>query len=196
MWRTRRSRQGDEDKKWAPAAEIPKQLRPKLNQIMQYDWPNLTPYPGWVLAVGQGCSGWKCKLMTEKELKAYETDVGKNKNPKSQKRANEVAWAATLRAEQAASSSSGTWKNRTSGDETKIPLRHPTPRMNQRLIPLNTERLLQPPMQRTHVPLKVSYQMTISARDAWMNLVYLWMKSTAQCCHYIWKLGTSRMPAT
>ena len=119
MWRTRRSRQGDEDKKWAPAAEIPKQLRPKLNQILQYDWPNLTPYPGWVLAVGQGCSGWKCKLMTEKELKAYENDEGKNKNPKSQKRANEVAWAATLRAEKAASSSSGTWKNRTSGDETK-----------------------------------------------------------------------------
>ena len=51
MWRTRRNRQGNEDKKWTPAAEIPRQLRPKLNQILQYDWPNMSPYPGWVLAI-------------------------------------------------------------------------------------------------------------------------------------------------
>ena len=106
MWRTRRNRQGDEDKKWAPAAEIPRQLRPKLNQILQYDWPNMSPYPGWVLAIEQGCSGWKCKLMNEKELKDYENDEVKNKNPKSQKRANEIALAAKKRAEKAASSSS------------------------------------------------------------------------------------------
>ena len=119
MWRTRRNRQGDEDKKWAPAAEIPRQLRPKLNQILQYDWPNMNPYPGWVLAIEQGCSGWKCKLMNEKELKAYEIDEVKNKNPKSQKRANEVAWAAKKRAEKAASSSSGPWKDKASENETR-----------------------------------------------------------------------------
>ena len=106
MWRTRRGRQGDEDKKWAPAAEIPRQLRPKLNQILQYDWPNMNPYPGWVLAVEQGCSGWKCKLMNEKELRDYENDEEKNKKPKSQKRANEIILAAKKRAEKAASSSS------------------------------------------------------------------------------------------
>ena len=106
MWRTRRNRQGDEDKKWAPAAEIPRQLRPKLNQILQYDWPNMSPYPGWVLATEQGCSGWKCKLMNEKELKDDENDETTNKNPKSQKRANEIILAAKKRAEKATSSSS------------------------------------------------------------------------------------------
>ena len=90
MWRTRHNKQGDEDKLWAPAAEIPKQLRPKLNQLMQYDWSNSTPYPGWVLAVEQGCSGWKCKLMTDEELRVYNTGTGKSRNPKSIKRANEV----------------------------------------------------------------------------------------------------------
>ena len=29
MWRTRHNKLGDEDKRWAPAAEIPKHLRPK-----------------------------------------------------------------------------------------------------------------------------------------------------------------------
>ena len=38
MWKTRRYRSGGEDKKWAPAAEIPKQFRPKLGQILQFDW--------------------------------------------------------------------------------------------------------------------------------------------------------------
>ena len=130
MWRTRHSKKGDEDKKWAPAAEIPKQFRPKLNQLMQYDWLNLTPYPGWVLAVEQGCSGWKCKLMTDEEIRAYETGVGKTKNPKSIKRANDVALAAKLRTEKVEaenarhrqsepSSSSGTRQNRTSGAENR-----------------------------------------------------------------------------
>ena len=66
----------------------------------------MSPYPGWVLAIEQGCSGWKCKLMNEKELKDYENDEVKNKNPKSQKRANEIILAAKKRAEKAASSSS------------------------------------------------------------------------------------------
>ena len=35
MWRTRHNKLGDEDKRWAPAAEIPKHLRPKLIQLMQ-----------------------------------------------------------------------------------------------------------------------------------------------------------------
>ena len=73
MWRTRRDRPGDEDK-WAPAAEIPRQFRPRLNQILQYDWQNMNPYPGWMLAVEQGCSGWKCKLMNEKEFSDYEKE--------------------------------------------------------------------------------------------------------------------------
>ena len=93
MWRTRWDRPGDDDKKWAPAAEIPRQFRPKLNQILQYDWQNMNPYPGWTLAVEQGCSGWKCKLMNESELRDYEK-VEKNKNPKSQKRASEITLAA------------------------------------------------------------------------------------------------------
>ena len=58
MWKTRRCKPGEEDKKLAPAAEIPKQFRPKLNQILQYDWQNMNPYPGWRLAVEHGCSGW------------------------------------------------------------------------------------------------------------------------------------------
>ena len=81
MWRTRRDRPGDEDKKWAPAAEIPRQFRPKLNQLLQYDWQNMNPYPGWMLAVEQGCSGWKCKLMNEKEFRDYENE---EKNKKKQ----------------------------------------------------------------------------------------------------------------
>ena len=93
----------------------------------------------------------------------------KNKNPKSQKRANEVAWAATLRAEKAASSSSGTWKNKTSGDETK----NTSPTSDAEDEPATDIAEHRKTLQRTHVPLKVSYQMTISARDAWMNFVYL-----------------------
>ena len=77
MWKTRRYKPGEEDKKWAPAAEIPKQFRPKLNQILQYDWQNMNPYPGWRLAVEQGCSGWKCKLMNEKEFSEFEKDENK-----------------------------------------------------------------------------------------------------------------------
>ena len=130
MWRTRHNKQGDEDKRWAPAAEIPKQLRPKLNQLMQYDWSNLTPYPGWVLAVEQGCSGWKCKLMTDEELRVYNTGIGKSRNPKSIKRANEVVFASVLRAENAEaemarrrlsepSSSSGVRQDRASGAENR-----------------------------------------------------------------------------
>ena len=88
VWRTRHNKQGGEDKQWAPVAEIPKQLRPKLNQLMQYDWSNLNPYPGWALAVDQGCAGWKCKLMTDEEIKVYNTGTGKSQNPKSIKRSN------------------------------------------------------------------------------------------------------------
>ena len=203
MWRTRHNKQGDEDKLWAPAAEIPKQLRPKLNQLMQCDWSNSTPYPGWVLAVEQGCSGWKCKLMTDEELRVYNTGIGKSRNPKSIKRANEVVFASVLRAENAEaeiarrrlsepSSSSGVRQDRASGAENR-PLQPLMPKMNLRLKLLKTERPLQPLMQKTRVLLKVSYQMTIFAQDAWMNLVYLWKKSTKQCCHYLWKLEFSRM---
>ena len=105
MWRTRRDRPGNEDKKWAPAAEIPRQFRPKLGQLLQYDWRNMNPYPGWMLAVEQGCSGWKCKLMNDKEFSDYEKEE-RNRNPKSQRRANEVTTAATRRIGKAASSSS------------------------------------------------------------------------------------------
>ena len=36
MWKTKSYR--SDEKKWAPAAEIPKQFRPKLGQILQFDW--------------------------------------------------------------------------------------------------------------------------------------------------------------
>ena len=105
MWKTRRYKPGEEDKKWAPAAEIPKQFRPKLNQILQYDWQNMNPYPGWRLAVEQGCSGWKCKLMNEEEFSEFEKDE-KKRNPKSQRRVDAVTAAVAKRKEKAVSSSS------------------------------------------------------------------------------------------
>ena len=71
LWNTRRDRSGD-DKKWAPAAEIPRQFRPKLNQISQFDWQNMNPYPGWMLAIEQGGAGCKCKLMDEGEFNKFE----------------------------------------------------------------------------------------------------------------------------
>ena len=95
MWRTRHEKyagnnlSGD-DKLWAPAGAIPRQIRPKMNQLMQYDWSLQNPYPGWVLAIDQGCAGWKCKLMTDEELSVYNTGVGKSRNPKSIKRTNEA----------------------------------------------------------------------------------------------------------
>ena len=36
MWKTRSYR--SDEKKWAPVDEIPKQFRPKLGQILQFDW--------------------------------------------------------------------------------------------------------------------------------------------------------------
>ena len=36
MWKTISYR--SDEKKWAPAAEIPKQFRPKPGQILQFDW--------------------------------------------------------------------------------------------------------------------------------------------------------------
>ena len=45
-------------------------------------------------------------MMNEKEFGNYEKDEEKNKNPKAQKRANEIIMAAKQRAEKAASSSS------------------------------------------------------------------------------------------
>ena len=71
-WMTRRHKPRDEDKKWVPVAEIPKQFRPKLRQILQTDWLRVNPYPGWVLMVVQEGSGWKCKLMNNKEKCEYE----------------------------------------------------------------------------------------------------------------------------
>ena len=56
---TRRHKPRDEDKKWVPVAEIPKQFRSKLGQKLQTDWQRVNPYPGWVLMVEQGGSGWK-----------------------------------------------------------------------------------------------------------------------------------------
>ena len=165
MWRTRRGRQGDEDKKWAPAAEIPRQLRPKLNQILQYDWPNMNPYPGWVLAVEQGCSGWKCKLMNEKELRDYENDEEKNKNPKSQKRANEIILAAK----------NGLKKlppRHQTAENQKV--RQKTPREQKMSLRLNKGRLLQPLTQK--VQLKVSSMVRIYARNVSMNSAYQWAK--------------------
>ena len=118
MWKTRRDKPGNEDKKWAPAAEIPKQFRPKLGQILHFDWQNINPYPGWMLAVEQGCSGWKCKLMNEKEFSDYEKDE-KNRNPKSQKRAKEVTTAVKKRMEKAASSSSAHKEPKEATEDTK-----------------------------------------------------------------------------
>ena len=165
MWRTRWDRTGDDDKKWAPAAEIPRQLRPKLNQLLQYDWPNMNPYPGWVLAVEQGCSGWKCKLMNEKELRDYENDEEKNKKQVSKK---------------------GKWNNTGSKKNglKKLPTRHQTaenqkvrqktPREQKMSLRLNKGRLLQPLTQK--VQLKVSSMERIYARNVSMNSAYQWAK--------------------
>ena len=124
MWRTRHNKQAGEDKRWAPVAEIPRQLRPKLNQLMQYDWSNLNPYPGWALAVDQGCAGWKCKLMTDEEIKVYNTGTGKSQNPKSIKRSNAAGPrphsknAKNEPGEGEPSSSSGVMKDRTATSPT------------------------------------------------------------------------------
>ena len=96
-WMTRRHKPRDEDKKWVPVAEIPKQFRPKLGQILQTDWQRVNPYPGWVLMVEQGGSGWKCKLMNNKEKCEYEEEK-KNRNPKAQRWENEFQSAEMPRA--------------------------------------------------------------------------------------------------
>ena len=105
MWKTRYDKPGDEDKKWAPAAEIPRQIRPKLNQLSQFDWQNLNPYPGWMLAVEQGCAGWKCKLMNEDEFNKFK-ESEKRRNPKSQRRIDLFAEALKMRKEKSVSSTS------------------------------------------------------------------------------------------
>ena len=41
MWRTRHEKFANslsEDKLWAPAGTIPRQMRPKMSQLVQYDW--------------------------------------------------------------------------------------------------------------------------------------------------------------
>ena len=72
MWRTRHEKYAGNslsgDMLWAPAGAIPNQIRPKMSQLEQYDWVHQNPYPGWMLAIDQGASGWKCKLMTDKSL--------------------------------------------------------------------------------------------------------------------------------
>ena len=86
MWRTRHEKFADspsDDKLWAPAGIIPRQMRPKMSQLVQFDWALQNPYPGWILAIDQGSAGWKCKLMTDEEFCLFGTGVGRSKNPKS-----------------------------------------------------------------------------------------------------------------
>ena len=90
MWCTRHVKFADSlsvDKLWAPAGTIPRQMRPRLSQLEQYDWALQNPYPGWMLAIDQGASGWKCKLMTDEEFSLFSTGVGRSANPKSITRA-------------------------------------------------------------------------------------------------------------
>ncbi len=90
MWRTRHEKFANslsEDKLWAPAGAIPRQMRPKMSQLEQYDWVLQNPYPGWKLAIDQGASGWKCKLVTDDEFCLFSVGVGRSVNPKSIARA-------------------------------------------------------------------------------------------------------------
>jgi len=103
MWKTRYGKPGDEDKKWAPAAEIPRQIRPKLNQLSQFDWQNMNPYPGWTLAIEQGNAGWKCKLMNMDEFSQFE-ESEKRRNPKSQRRVDLFSEAMKMRKKKSVSS--------------------------------------------------------------------------------------------
>ncbi len=41
MWKTRSYR--SDEKKWAPVAEIPKHFRPRMGQILQFDWQEKFP---------------------------------------------------------------------------------------------------------------------------------------------------------
>ena len=93
MWRTRHKKFADspaDDKLWAPAGTIPRQMRPKMSQLVQFDWALQNPYPGWILAIDQGSAGWKCKLMTDEEFCLFGTGVGRSKNPKSINRTMEA----------------------------------------------------------------------------------------------------------
>ena len=79
-----------DDKLWAPAGTIPRQMRPKMSQLVKYDWALQNPYPGWKLAIDQGSAGWKCKIMTDEEYRTFETGIGKSTNPKAINRASEA----------------------------------------------------------------------------------------------------------
>ena len=69
LWKTRCYR--SDERKWAHVAEIPKHFRPTMGQILQLDWREKNPYPGWVLMFVQGGSGWMCKLKNKKETREY-----------------------------------------------------------------------------------------------------------------------------
>ena len=93
MWRTRRMKFADnpmDDKQWAHAGTIPRQMRPKMSQLVKYDWASQNPYPGWKLAIDQGSAGWKCKLMSDEEYRTFETGVGRSTNPKALTRTMEA----------------------------------------------------------------------------------------------------------
>ena len=61
VWKNFTNKHQAEDKKWAPSRDIPGWMRPKMQQIEQYDWKQYSPYPGYRLVVDQGNSGWKCR---------------------------------------------------------------------------------------------------------------------------------------